>query len=282
MSLIPPLSERIGLHVLTRNRPEYLYGLLITIWRQTIQNWDLVIVDNSDEWVEEKKYIRDIVERIRLEGHRVIVHRNMDAELRTNIGGSRNLAIEMDDCEFCCRIDDDSLLEPDWLERLYTIIIKDEKIGGVGGLVPYTGIQYYRQTPRPFNPIFKDKNEQWQFSDDGHFRFEGEEVIESHHLRSSFMFRRKAAIEAGMHDVNYGSTGFREETDICLKMIDKGYKLYTDIQALAWHMFAFSGKDRQDKGEQKMQKQMNNEIYFRKKFNPMFEDFLKRGIFKCK
>jgi GT2 family glycosyltransferase len=277
------LKGRIGLHILTRNRPEYLYGLLITIWRQTIKNWDLVIIDNSDDWVENYKYIFDIINRIRLEGHRVLVHRNTDDSLRKNIGGSRNIAIELDDCEFGCRIDDDSILEPDWLERQYKIIIKDEKIAAVGGLVPYTGVQYYRQTPRPFNPIFKDKNtKEWVFSDDGHFRFKGEEIIESHHLRSSFMFRNKVAREVGMHGMEYGSTGFREETDFCLKMINAGYKLYTDIQCLAWHMYAWGDKNREDKGEQKLEKQMMNEIHFRNKFNPMFEDFLNRGILECR
>lgn len=279
---------RIGLHILTRNRPEYLYGLLITLWRQTIQNWDIVIVDNSDTWCEEYPYISSMISRIRLEGHRVLVYRNEDEALRTNIGGSRNKAIELDDCEFCCRIDDDSILEPDWLERQYKILtegvgeVKPENIAASGGLVPYMHVQYYRKATDPFNEIYKDQEGIWQFSDDGHFRFKGPKILESHHLRSSFMFRKDVAVEIGMHGTEYGSTGFREETDFCLKMINAGYKLFTDVDCLAWHMYAWGEKSREDKGQEKMKKQYDNEILFRKKFDPIFEDLLTRGIFRCK
>jgi GT2 family glycosyltransferase len=272
------LKNRIGVEILTRNRPEYIYGLLVSLRNQTIDNWDLIIIDNSDVPIESYKYIHDLIVRIRHEGHRIVIHLNENQEMKKNIGASRNLAIEKDDLEYLCRIDDDSILDIDYLERLYNIIKKDEKIGAVGGLVPYFGSsKIYKRLPEIFNKIWKDENGVWQFEDDGHFSYEEKEIRKSHHLRSSFMFRRSAAIKAGLHPVEYGSTGFREETDFSVRIIEAGYDLYTDPHARCWHCVAI-GKYREDNQQEQMLKQQYNEIIFRKKITPILDKLKEGGV----
>jgi len=39
----------------------------------------------------------------------------------------------------------------------------------------------------------------------------------------------------------YGKTGFREESDFTLRCLAKGYKLWTDPRAIAWHVRCGSG-----------------------------------------
>lgn len=272
------LAKRIGVEIITRNRPDYLAVLLSSLLRQTKKEWDLFILDNSDVPVLNFKLVRDVIERIKQEGHLVIYDVNGDEAMKRNIGASRDEVMRKDDLEICCRIDDDSWIEPDYLELLYEIIIADEKIGAVGGTVPYLGInQFYKKMPKVFNRIWKGDDGRWNFEDDGHWSYNERGCYPSHHLRSSFMFRKKAMLEAGGNVAWAGSTGFREETAVSINLMRAGYRLLTVPQARAWHLLA-TGTNREDNGETKMRKQMENEALFRAQYEPLCEELLKRGV----
>ena len=144
------------------------------------------------------------------------------------------------------RIDDDSVLESDYLERLVNLWNhlqeKKMKVGAVGGIVPTMGTpRFSRDTPQIFNRLEFSSNTKFTMGDDGGYSYEQKSYVPSHHLRSSFLFSRKAAAEAGNHPEHLGLTGFREETVLSFKMLMKGYKLYTDTGAVAWHNRASTG-----------------------------------------
>ena len=193
-------------------------------------------------------------------------------KVRLMIGKTRNNCIEADNWnELAVRIDDDSYCEPDYLERLHAIAtgqvnkIKSkipyesdrifiekhfDKIGAVGGIVPYHARQiYYRSTKnlRCFDevlsnsmgemishPEFRDSNP----TDRGHFSWYEDAVLPSQHIRSSFLYRNSAVKKVGGHWGQANPTGMREEDHLCLILLDKGYFLFSDTGAIAWHLLA--------------------------------------------
>lgn len=220
------------------------------------------MVDSGQD-VRSWKMVFDILMRFKLDGHGVKYLRDDSGK---GIGRSRNIAIENDDWnDLCVRVDDDSVMDKNYLDYLYTIYKArhlSEKVGAIGGVVPLLGQpKIYRYLPKIFNEFkYNETGEDVVIEDDGgcHF-YEGREVMgltESHHLRSSFLFNKKAAIEVGMHPENLGSSGFREETDFCARLLAGGYKLYTTPLAICWHVQAMSGGVRIDRNE--YMKQVND------------------------
>jgi len=295
-------NNRVGVHIATRNRPGYLGGLLSSLYIQTFKNFDVIIVDDYSQMpITSDKYCMDWIVKLRNEGHMVKTIRN---PCRLMIGKSRNIAIDNDPNELCCRIDDDSFCEPDYLFKLQALITgkvhkisskipleKDQefikknnaKIGAVGGLVPYLARpRYYRYTKdlTKFETIKVDADGKFlprtsqdaNPTDRGHFSWYPDVVLESDHLRSSFMFRKQAAIDAGLHAEEYGSTGFREETDFCIRIKHAGYKLYADTSALCWHLLAAGGGERDHAGRSYQEMVKLNQEHFDKKMIPYLKE----------
>jgi GT2 family glycosyltransferase len=252
---------RVSIHVATKDRFTELALLLASLREQTFKDWDLVIVDGSKpEPAIARKFIQDILNRIRYEGHGV-QYEIEDYPL--GVCEARNYAIEKDEFKnpLICRIDDDSIVNPDYLERLYGLINSNDKIGAVGGIVPLYGMQEIFRPLDKVKPIFNRVemvDGEPRFADDGWYSYEPA-VLKSHHLRSSFMFRRDVAIKIGMFCRDYGVIGFREETDFCLKMLMEGYELWTNTGAIAWHMQCHSGGCR--RADYMQQVQIGNELF---------------------
>jgi len=264
--------------------------LLESLHHQTFKDWDLFIVDDcSDPPVNQNKQVMEWLMFLQRHGHSVTVIRN---PVRLMICKSRNEAIKADTThEWCARIDDDSYADPEFFERLWGIAhghlnakqmekgirpevaeIPLDKIGGVGGIVPYLArVPYYLNSKKikVFNKVECDDNGNiTKCEDDGHYHWHPSAILPSHHLRSSFLFRRQAVVDAGMHVENLGSTGFREETLLCLRMMEKGWKLVTDTEAKLWHMPAM-GEGRDWGGRKDEDLVANNEAYFKKVTPPL-------------
>ena len=77
--------------------------------------------------------------------------------------------------------------------------------------------------------------------DDGGCEYTPDAVLPAHHLRSSFIFRKDVHDKVGKHPTEFGKTGFREESDLTMRMRFKGYDLFTDTAAKAWHLRTQSG-----------------------------------------
>lgn len=291
-------ANRIGVHILTRNRHNYLAALLSSLLTQSHRNWDLYILDNNDDGNEigRNHLIVSLVKKMTFCKHKVGIVRS-DPTLRKNIGKSRNILIDADENKWCCRIDDDSILNTNYLFRLWQVVrnMPNENIGAVGGVVPTLFLpQMYKYPPKIFNKIvrttvpetyielskkypdvegFKDENEIYynigEPIDDGAYCYApGDNIIPSHHLRSSFLFNREALIAVGGHPSS-DDTGFREETITSIKLLEKGYKLYTNTQAVAWHLFAPNlgrGYTKEYTTEDHQKKILKNEVTFQRDY----------------
>lgn len=252
---------RIGIQVITRDRPDYLAVLLSSLLRQTHKEWDLILVDNSTKPINEHPLVKVIMERVLNEGHRVKYQR-ADPSIR-DIGQLRNIALDMDDNPLGTRVDDDSWLEPDYLEVLYKFIqLKDLQgsykqcddgtviprighgVGAVGGLVPFMWMERTYMPPREKCNIINEFYDLEGESDQCYF-YNGVDYMEADHIRSSFMYWNDVAKKI-RHPECYGKTGYREETDITYRMKLAGYKLFIVPQAIAWHLASPYGGGRDE------------------------------------
>lgn len=253
--------NRIGVQIITRNRPEYLSTLLASLREQTIQNFDLYMVDNSDTPVTDSHQVRALLERMQFEGHRAYLARHPARD----IGFLRNLALDMDTNEFGVRIDDDSICDKHYLERLIKVFYKEDNVGCVGGIVPFIHAEKdYHPIPERFNEMTK-----WfDMRDDAIWFYNTKKHYPADHIRSSMMYRNEIAKKI-RHPEGFGKTGWREETVFSYRFKIHGYENYMVPGAMCWHFGAPSGGGR-DIGDdpnkiwfdndQKMKEVLSNEI----------------------
>ena len=286
-------NERISLQICTRDRHTEILALLESLRHQTFTSWDLVLCDGSKfpqghpmqgqpNLFVNTKFGRDMITRLKLEGHGVQILVDDGA----GVCEARNKCI-MEDLwqnELICRIDDDSICAEDYLEKLYNIIIKDEKIGGVSGIVPIFGDPGMERNINIVGPVmsridFNDEGDITYLGDDAGSPFNENKILPTHHLRSSFMFRRSAALKAGMFPLGLGPTGFREESKFSVRLLMLGYKLFVDTSAICWHNVCPSGGVRAPDYGQKVQ---FGDLQFRKWFKHMVKiGKITKEMFDC-
>ena len=265
--------RELVINILTSNRVSELCICLTSLINQSFQEWDLVLIDDgSEQPCTNYKFFNDLIGRLKI-NHCVKFLRHINPTY--NVGANRNEAVKIsktipnNEAKYCLRIDDDSMCEKDYVEQLYLTFKKLEtegiKVGAVGGVVPLLeGPNYYRKCPLIFNETVFNDGEIVRMEDDGGVDYSEDKLLPSHHLRSSFLFSTEAHDEAGEHPIEYGPTGFREETDFNFRLRMKGYTLWTVTQAKCYHQKARSGGARLHP-QMYNQYAMNNEELFRNK-----------------
>ncbi|ANH73565.1 glycosyltransferase Family 4 family protein [Ralstonia insidiosa] len=152
-----------------------------------------------------------------------------------NLSKSRNVGIALSTGDIVCFIDDDAVPEPDWLDKLETGY-SDPNVAAVGGYIRnHTGVE------------FQCKVTVCDRFGDGH----GFESIEAANpdagpnskrylalTGTNSSFRRHALLEIGGFDEEYAY--FLDETDVIVRLIDRGYKVEYVPDAEIHHKYAAS------------------------------------------
>jgi len=231
-------NKRISLHIATRNRPSELALLLQSLRTQSIQNWDLVICDESQKPMQTNFIIDRILNQIRIENHYVHIFHNSD---RFGICNARNLLIEKDyfNNQLICRLDDDVIIENNYLELLYNVIKEGYDIAS--GITPALGIPTQKRKIKTVLPTinkkeFDEENNLIKQNDDCGYDYleKCQEVIPTHEFRSCAMMRKQVT-DAIKYPDNLSKIGFREEGFFSTKAIQYGFKIGININAKALH-----------------------------------------------
>lgn len=121
------------------------------------------------------------------------------------------------------RLDDDTYAMPDVLEKLYSHIKDDDKVGAVAGSVITPGEEAKDITfATGLFDINSMSNIQWR---------KGKGVVEVEHLYSSFLYRANIA----HYNLELSKVAHREETMFSHELFLKGYKLLVDRSAITYH-----------------------------------------------
>ena len=252
---------RASIHIITRDRGEALALLLSSLIQQTTKQFDLVILDNSRGVKVNQSYAcRALLSRLQLEGVRINVVECPDEH--RDIGKYRNQCIEQDKFgnKIGIRIDDDSILDPQYVEIVTSGFNSSEEVGIVGGICPYIfAPRTYILQPAKFNEVTPEFD--WTDNCINFVRFINEDGTDKHwsqtfypsgHIRSNYAYRMDLIKKIKFPEYS-GFSGFSEETYTCILAWFDGYKVMINPNAVAWHMNypAGGGRDQIRSVEQK-------------------------------
>lgn len=152
-------------------------------------------------------------------------------------------------------IDDDSVPEAEWLVDLAKSY-GDSRVGAVGGFVyDHTGVQFQSR----FVTVDRLGYSTDRPGPTPHLNFPFSQTI-PHLIGTNCSFRRSALIEIGGFDEEYEY--FLDETDLCCRINDAGYKIIQRQDAFVHHKFAPSHLRDEERVVKNWYSLIKNRIYF--------------------
>lgn len=231
---------RITVCVATKNRTHMLHQLLWSLIRQHYPDWDLLIVDDSDQpvrWEIEGVYPRLFNEMTRT-GHDV---RIVQGPRVNRIGAAYQVGLtnSTPDNKLFFRVDDDAWLEPDYLTKL-SAAMHDDAVYAAGGLFLHPGSpieSLSEDDPRyrhgKIDHLSDNCNIQW-------YRHDNCSTIEVEHLTANILFHRDRLESIGGFEAKLYRQ-HRDETQVSWRLHVEGGKLLVVPDAIAWHLRGVTG-----------------------------------------
>ena len=242
-------SNNTAVLINVRDRPTEVALLLQSLRTQTYQNFDIYILDDqSGSHLNSYHFFNCVLNRLKCEDHKVFIKRTDFCE---GVSRARQKIVDWVksmpfEYEYYLRVDDDVILEPDYIERLLKVIEKGYSLAS-GVTVPMQSPTLKRD-PKYLNGIanrviLDEEGEYIMNGDDCGSEFTESVIIPAHHFRSCALYK------SNIHDkVDYSNTlsfhGFREEQIISYKILLAGYTIGVDTQAVNYHMLTPSGGER--------------------------------------
>jgi GT2 family glycosyltransferase len=266
--------------IVSKDRPTEIALLLQSLRTQTHQDWDLFIMDDrSGVPYPNHHFISSLINRIKFEGHKVTYWRN---EIHYGVTKLRQKVVdrimEEGKGEAILRLDDDNILEPDYMEKLIEVLDKGYDIAS--GLVPHVSVPFIKRETRFVKPFIadislNDDGSIKSFGDDCGMEYLESEIIPSPHFRSMALIRKKVHEKVKYED-NLGFCSFREEEFFSFKAITNGFKIGVHTGAIGYHLMTPSGGERnQDyiNGLQRNHERLNE---FTKELFKVHGDFIQK------
>ena len=278
------MNKRIDVQILTRDRPTELAILLWSLREQTYKEFDVMIYDDcSGTPLQVYHFLNCVINRLKFDGHRVEVIRGA---VKKGIWRARQLlaehSVENSQNSFICRLDDDVILERDYLEKLMLVIDEGYDIASGITTPALTAVQ-----PRSaeyvypvINRVVLDKDGQFLINcDDCGYTYTEEVILANDHFRSCALYKKEIHEKVSYED-NMPLCGFREEEFFSFRAILAGYTAGCHTGAINWHMQTPSGGDRSgDYGKNALFNQLALNRFtasMYKKHGDFIEDYHKR------
>jgi len=240
--------KELAVLINTRDRPTELALLLQSLRTQTYKNFDIFILDDqSGTNLSNYHFFNCMVTRLKLEGIKVFLKRT---EFPLGVSRARQTiadwALEKD-YKYTLRVDDDVLLETDYIERLFKVINSGFDIAS-GVTVPMTG-PVFRREPKFLNGMVnrvildKDGNHIMNGDDCG-WAYTESVILPACHFRSCALIKRKVHEKVNYYPTKFSKHGFREEQIFSYKAQMFGFKIGVDTGAVNYHQLTPSGGER--------------------------------------
>ena len=207
----------------TLNRAELLDDAIRGVFQLDYPSFELIVVNGPST---------DDTEHVLARWTGRIKHLRCDVP---NLSVSRNIGIAAASGEIVAFLDDDAVPHPSWLARLARHYHHPE-VGGVGGFtVDNTGVRW--QVRKTVCDRFGHAHFVDDFFDERALNFPGSPFYPSL-LGTNSSFRRTALTQIGGFDHVFAY--MLDETDVCLRLVDAGWRIEYDPSALIFHQFAES------------------------------------------
>ena len=220
---------RVSVVVCTLNREKELEDFLTTLRNQTFNDYELVIVSNSE---------------LKIPKARIILQKGK------GLPNARNHALDKLRGDIIIFFDDDVLLERDYLERVVETFDSNPDIGGVTGMItnttdpeikkgPLSGLMNFYGRIFGISGFFANIPRTGKVLRNGFTcsNFTAKATKEVEWLSGCNMsYSRKAFEENGRFDEGLVANAYYEDTDFSYRVFLKGYRLVYNPKARLRHM----------------------------------------------
>lgn len=174
-----------------------------------------------------------------------------------NLSMSRNIGIAAAAGDIICYMDDDAAPHPAWLRRL-AAAYHDPEVGGVGGFtIDNTGVRW--QVRKTICDRYGNAFNVSQYFDERPLNRSGSGYYPSL-LGTNSSFRASALRGIGGFDETFAY--LLDETDVCLRLVDAGWKVQYEPAALIYHQFAESHIRSNDRVARTLYPSARSKAYF--------------------
>ncbi len=248
-------SERISIIVLCYNKVEFTEICLRSIFKNTLyENYEVIVVDNAsvDNTPGLLESYGDTIK---------FVH------LNKNLGfvGGNNAAAQYAEGEYIVFLNNDTEVQPNWLDNLHSVFKYYPDAGAVGSMLVYPN----GKLQEAGGAIFNNMNG-WNYGKNGDptdskFNFVREVDYCS---GASLMVKKEIFNQLGGFDERF-APAYCEDTDFCFNIRKLGYKVYYSPFSKVVHFEGATAGTDLEKGFKKYQ------VVNAKKFSEKWEDELK-------
>jgi len=256
--------DEVDILVSSRDRHTELALLMQALRTQTYKQWNLFICDNaSGTPLLNAQFIQTFINRLRLEGHQINIFRNnIDFGICYVRNQLNKAQLEDGTGKYSMRLDDDVLPEPDYIEKLLSVI--DAGYDIASGVTPPAAFPMLKRDVSvlkgEINKVKIDaQGNIIEFGDDCGYGYMQNQILSAGHFRSCALY--KSEINKLKYPENLSKYGFREESIFSLKARKAGYKIGVHTGAIVWHLQTQSGGGRTAIGLDTIQ---NDDTIFRK------------------
>lgn len=214
------MNKKVSIVICTYNRSDFLNRTLKSLKNLHYSNFEVIVVngpstDRTDEVL--KKYEKSI---------------KIAKNDKANLSISRNIGIAKSSGDIVAFIDDDAIPDKYWLDDIVSLYT-DSSIGGVGGKVYGPGDSHFQFENGYVN--FWGESESKNYGEDYNDP-NGEKY--NMMLGTNATFSKEALIKVGGFDEYYDY--FHDESDLCVRIIQAGYKILNHNHAYIHHEYAKS------------------------------------------
>lgn len=240
--------NKLAILINVKDRPTELSLLLQSLRTQSYQEFDIFILDDcSGTPLTNYHFLNCIFTRIRAEGHRLYINRT---DFPSGVSGARHKIVQWaktGNYEYFLRVDDDVILESDYLERLFKVLEKGYDLAS--GVTASMFSPTFKRNPKFLNGIAN----RVILDDKGNYIFNGDDcgmeyiesvIVPAHHFRSCALYKSKIHDKVNYLPTKLSAHGFREEQIFSYKLLMAGFKIGVDTKAMAWHQITPSGGER--------------------------------------
>lgn len=207
----------------TLNRAKYLEDAIRGVHQLNYDNVELIVV-NGPSTDHTEQVLAPWADRIKIRSCS-----------EPNLSMSRNVGIEAASGDVVAFLDDDAVPHPEWL-RFLSYHYADPRTGAVGGFtIDNTGREW--QVRKTICDRFGNAHNVDNFFDERPLNFAGSPFYPSL-LGTNSSFRRSALLDIGGFDHTFAY--LLDETDVCLRLVDAGWRVAYEPEALVFHQFAES------------------------------------------
>lgn len=228
-----------------KDRPTEVSLALQSLRTQTYQNFDIFILDDvSGSPLFNYHFFNCIRNILVMENHKVFVKRS---EFPLGVSRARQEIVDwaINDYKYFVRIDDDVLLNSDYLERLINVINQGYDIA--------SGVTIPCQPTFKRDPKFLKIVNRVILDNDGNFIMNGDDcgmpylksvTLPAHHFRSCAMIKKEVHEKVKYYPTKLSMNGFREEEIFSFNALMNGFTIGVDTGAINYHQMTPSGGEK--------------------------------------